>query len=80
MAAVVQTGSRPLSPPRSRDGARPPGACFVPSSRAALIYQHATTERDRAIADALSKLAARGTGTEDQGDDDDPPGHREVAR
>ena len=34
------------------------------SSRAALIYQHATAERDRAIADALSKVAARGTGTE----------------
>jgi integrase len=27
------------------------------SSRAALIYQHATLERDRALADALSKLA-----------------------
>src|ERR1019366_934969 len=27
------------------------------SSRAALIYQHATLERDRALADGLSKLA-----------------------
>jgi integrase len=28
------------------------------SSRAALIYQHATEERDRAIAEALSQLVA----------------------
>ena len=28
------------------------------SPRAALIYQHATAERDRAVAEALSKLAA----------------------
>ena len=27
------------------------------SSRAALIYQHATNDRDRAIADALDQLA-----------------------
>jgi hypothetical protein len=27
------------------------------SPRAALIYQHATRERDKAIADALGKLA-----------------------
>ena len=30
------------------------------SARAALIYQHATTDRDRTIADALSKLAVPG--------------------
>jgi integrase len=30
------------------------------SARAALIYQHATTERDRTIAGALSKLAVPG--------------------
>ena len=29
------------------------------SPQAALIYQHATAERDRAIADALSDLAAK---------------------
>ena len=45
------------------------------SPRAALIYQHATAERDRAIADGLSKLV-RG---DDQADDDDPPGVPAVA-
>ena len=30
------------------------------SAQAALIYQHATAERDRAIADALSDLAGQG--------------------
>jgi integrase len=33
------------------------------SSRAALIYQHATNERDRALADALSRLAAPSSDT-----------------
>jgi len=30
------------------------------SMRAALIYQHATAERDQGIAEALSELAMRG--------------------
>jgi integrase len=33
------------------------------SPRAALIYQHATQERDRVIADALSDLIARSSPT-----------------
>jgi integrase len=45
------------------------------SMRAALIYQHATTERDRSIADALSTLVDVGrndsTKNEDQSDEDD---------
>ncbi len=34
------------------------------SPRAALIYQHATSERDRLIADAVSKQIDRARGTE----------------
>jgi integrase len=44
------------------------------SSRAALIYQHATAERDRAIADALSELAVRGWRPEHGVDHADPSG------
>ena len=40
------------------------------SMRAALIYQHATTDRDRAIADALSDVVDAGR-AEDDGSDDD---------
>ena len=47
------------------------------SMRAALVYQHATTERDRQIAEALGALvdgAGRDDGrTESSGDDDDGP-------
>ncbi|TDE08213.1 tyrosine-type recombinase/integrase [Jiangella asiatica] len=44
------------------------------SPRAALIYQHATKDRDRAIADALDALAQEHkTKTERRDDDDDPP-------
>ncbi len=32
------------------------------SMRAALIYQHATVDRDRAIAGALDELLAKGSG------------------
>jgi integrase len=45
------------------------------SMRAALIYQHATTDRDRSIADALSELVDLGRtdskATEDDEEDDD---------
>jgi integrase len=44
------------------------------SQRAALIYQHATTERDRQIADAIGKLVEQsraGAVPEDQQDGDD---------
>jgi hypothetical protein len=43
------------------------------SSRAALIYQHATSERDRAIADALDVLAAEVRGAVRTHDRDDGP-------
>jgi integrase len=39
------------------------------STRAAIMYQHATDERDRAIADALGVAIDRVNG--DQGDEDD---------
>ena len=47
----------------------------MPSPQAALIYQHATKERDRVIADALARtitdsLAGPG-GDEDQDDEDE---------
>jgi integrase len=46
------------------------------SPQAALIYQHATAERDRAIADALGEmivasLADEGEDDDDQGDGDE---------
>jgi len=45
------------------------------SMRAALVYQHATTDRDRNIADALSELVdlgrTNGKATEDEEEDDD---------
>lgn len=45
------------------------------SMRAALIYQHATTDRDRSIAEALSELVdlsrTDGKVTEDEGEDGD---------
>jgi integrase len=48
------------------------------SMRAALIYQHATVERDRSIADQLSALVEAGregsAGTEPQADDDEDDG------
>ena len=50
------------------------------SSRAALIYQHATADRDRAIADALRKLAVRGARAEHEGDDADPSGSAPAGR
>jgi hypothetical protein len=42
---------------------------------AAIRYQHATNERDRAIADALDRLAGDKEQDEDQGDDDTGEGH-----
>ena len=44
------------------------------SMRAALVYQHASTERDRRIADEMAAMVERErhAGTDDQGDDDDP--------
>lgn len=47
------------------------------SMRAALVYQHATTERDRRIADALGLLVENGKTEEkkaDDGENDGPPG------
>ncbi len=47
------------------------------SMRAALIYQHATTERDRQIADAMgAQVDGRTNDSEDddQADDDDEDG------
>ncbi len=41
------------------------------SMRAALVYQHATTERDRAIANALSDLVDAGSEDVDDGANDD---------
>jgi integrase len=41
------------------------------SPRAALIYQHATPERDRLLAEALSRLATPAAGREDRGPGDD---------
>ena len=38
------------------------------STRAALIYQHATKDRDQAIADALGILLRRARNTRDQDD------------
>jgi hypothetical protein len=52
------------------------------SPRAALIYQHATPERDRLLAEALSQLAGTGAGTTRTEDasphlcGDRPPTHR----
>lgn len=45
------------------------------SMRAALIYQHATTERDQQIADALGALVeqSRAAGEDRDDEDDDPP-------
>lgn len=43
------------------------------SPRAALIYQHATKDRDRAIADALDALAQEHKAKTDRQDGDDPP-------
>jgi integrase len=40
------------------------------SSRAALIYQHATSERDRTIADALDRSIKATQETREEGDDD----------
>lgn len=44
------------------------------SMRAALVYQHASTERDRRIAQEMAAMVERErhARTEDQGDDDDP--------
>ncbi len=45
------------------------------SMRAALIYQHATTERDRVIADAISALVDSGrAGAEGEAEQEDPHG------
>jgi hypothetical protein len=43
------------------------------SMRAALVYQHATTDRDRAIADALGALvdASKDGAEEDESSDED---------
>ncbi len=44
------------------------------SMRAALVYQHASTERDRRIAQEMAVMIERErhAGAEDQSDDDDP--------
>jgi hypothetical protein len=44
------------------------------TARAALIYQHASAERDRLIADALSALVDRGRKAEKE-QDPEPEGH-----
>lgn len=42
--------------------------------RSALVYQHASTERDRRIAQQMAAMVERErrVQTDDQGDDDDP--------
>ena len=48
--------------------------------RAALLYQHATTDRDRRIADAMqdmidaSRMASDADSTTEDGEDDGPSG------
>ncbi len=50
------------------------------TARTALIYQHATSERDRALADGLDRLLAEGTDDEDGGDGSPAPAWGDAAR